>query len=494
MVDQSGIFTNNRWRLGSGAKFNSVNPAKEEEILWEGRAANANEVNETVENAKQAFPEWSNLTLNERSTYLHRFADILTAKHSYLSEIISKETGKVLWDSKNEVQSMIGKIAISLEAYGSRCAGIMHTQDAIRSVTRHLPHGVVAVLGPFNFPGHLPNGHIIPALLAGNTVIFKPSELTPLVAQETMKCWQEAKLPDGVINLVQGGSETGQALVQNQNINGIYFTGSYKTGMKLVEYHHCKISRILALEMGGNNPLIIGTSVDPIIAAYHTIQSAYLSSGQRCTCARRLIVPKGEKGDAFIETLILMISHIIVGPYNAIPEPYMGPIIRESHALQILEAQRNLADQGGKILVEMKHLEKGTGFLSPGLMDVTNIKDRSDEEIFGPFLQVIRVDNLQAAIQEANNTKYGLAAGILSNDQEEYNFFYKNIKAGIINWNTQLTGASSTMPFGGIKCSGNYRPSAYYAADYCSYPVSSLETSTLKIPATIAPGLKIYLD
>ncbi len=489
MQEHPSLFTNHQWSMGEGSSFTSINPATGT-IIWQGNETSEKQVNEAVQNAKQAFEEWSNLTIDERSQYLDRFGEVLKQHAMQLAETISQETGKPLWDSRNEVSAMINKIGLSLEAYGRRCAGMIREQPQSKSITRHRPHGVVAVFGPFNFPGHLPGGHVVPALLAGNTVIFKPSELTPLVAEITLSLWEKVNLPAGVLNLVQGGKETGQALVHHPAIQGLFFTGSYKTGLFLSSYFGNYPQKILALELGGNNPLIVSQITDPEIAAYLTIQSAYLSSGQRCTCARRLIVPNGTIGDKFLDILKEMTQTIVVGPYTQVPEPFMGPVISEQQAKHLLEIQQTLLNKGGKPILKLTPLEHGPAFLSPGLMDVTSIADRPDEEIFGPFLQIIRVKDFEEAVQEANQTKFGLAAGLFSDQQEEYNYFYKQIRAGIINWNTQLTGASSAAPFGGIGCSGNFRPSAYYAADYCSYPVASLETPTLKMPSITQPGLK----
>jgi succinylglutamic semialdehyde dehydrogenase len=493
MSNHPGIFSDNEWSPGTGPEFHSINPATGE-TLWSGHAASLDEVNMTVQNAWEAFSDWSNLPIDERAVFLNAFAKTVNAESTELAEIISKETGKALWDSKTEVKAMVDKVWISIKSYGSRCAGILNdVNPAVRNITRHRPHGVIAVLGPFNFPGHLSGGQIVPALLAGNTVVYKPSELTPLVAETLMKCWKKAGLPKGVLNLVQGGPETGQSLAKNPSINGLFFIGSHKTGQWLAETLGPQIEKILVLEMGGNNPLIIGDVDDAKLAAYLTIQSAYVSSGQRCTCARRLIVPRGSREDRFIQILTEMTNCIIVGPYDAIPEPYMGPVIREAHALKFLEAQAQLAARGGEILLEMRQIKKGTGFLTPGLMDVTAVRNRPDEEIFGPFLQVIRVENLDEAVKEANQTQFGLAAGIITDRKKEHDFFYANSRAGVLNWNTPLTGASSEAPFGGIRSSGNFRPNAYYSADYCSYPVTSMEATKPTGPTQKPPGLNFSL-
>jgi succinylglutamic semialdehyde dehydrogenase len=468
--------------------FRSINPATGA-IIWEGKAAQKPDINKAVEKASKAFEGWSLLPIEKRIEYLRAFKAALNQSKDALAESISKETGKPLWESKAEVNAMVNKVDISIDAYDHRCAEIIHDQPEIRAITRHKPHGVVAVFGPFNFPGHLPNGHIVPALLAGNTVIFKPSEFTPLVAELTMKCWEKAGLPPGVLNLVQGGRETGQLLSHHPGIKGLFFTGSWQTGKIFAEQFANQPEKILALEMGGNNPLVVYDISDSKCAAFLTIQSAFLTSGQRCTCARRLIIAEGKEGDAFLKELIHHMKGIHVGTYIDKPEPYMGPVISENTVKHLLEAQENLKAHGGEILVEMRQLKSGTGLISPGLMDVTKVVNRPDEELFGPFLQVIRVSNFEAAIKEANNTSFGLAAGLLSDRPEFYEKFYQKVKAGIINWNSALTGASSAAPFGGIGHSGNYRPSAYYAADYCSFPVASMEAHRLKLPAQMPPGI-----
>lgn len=299
----------------------------------------------------------------------------------------------------------------------------------------------------------------------------------------------KGRAPQRCPQLGSGGKETGEALSRHPGIQGLFFTGSYPTGQSLSTFYGSQPAKILALEMGGNNPLVVGEISNLRAASYVILQSAFLSSGQRCSCARRLIIPDTPLGEELLQTLMQMIGSISVGPYDQKPEPFMGPLITKNHAQHLLSAQEELRSKGGKILCEMGLLPQGLPFLSPGLMDVTAITDRPDVEIFGPFLQVIRADSFQEALKEANRTRFGLSAGLLSTKPEEYALFYQAIQAGVVNWNTPLTGASSGAPFGGIKCSGNHRPSAYYAADYCSYPVASLETPHLEMPAVQSPGL-----
>lgn len=483
-------YINNQWQPGTGAEFHSLNPATNQ-ILWTGHAAVKNEVEKAVVAASYALPLWRELELEKRLEYVEAFQDLLSLKKEELAKAISEETGKPLWESKSEVTAMIGKIKISKEAYEQRCQDRSFEQGNYHSQTRHKPIGVLAVFGPFNFPGHLPNGHIIPALIAGNTVVFKPSELTPRVAECMIRYWEECRLPKGVINLIQGDAETGRLLAENTQLDGLLFTGSYKTGLLLARQFAKTPEKILALEMGGNNPLVVGAISDYKAGAYLALQSAYLTSGQRCTCARRLILPAGKEGERFLEAFIPMIKGIKVGPYTLSPEPFMGPVISVAAAEKLLKKQAEMIKRGAKPLIEMKSLDANTPFLTPGLIDVTFMKEREDEELFGPLLQVIRVPDFAAAIEEANRTEYGLSAGLLSEAHAQYEQFYQRIRSGVINWNAPLTGASSQAPFGGVGRSGNHRPSAFYAADYCSYPVASLETETLKIPQSPPPGLAL---
>ncbi len=466
----------------------STNPMTNE-VLWEGKAANTLEVTVAVALAKEAQSEWGSLPIKERMAILRQFGSQLTANQDSLATTISSETGKPLWESKSEVASMIGKIEISIQAQEKRCAHTSSTLNTLQLQTRHKPLGVCAVFGPFNFPAHLPNGHIIPALLAGNTVVFKPSELTPLVGETLMQLWKKAGLMEGAMTLVQGGAETGKALASQNGINALFFTGSWNTGKLLAQQFGAHPEKLLALEMGGNNPLVIDEITDYEAAAYQIIQSAYLTAGQRCTCARRLIIVKGQ--EQILDELVKMIPKITIGTFTDTPEPFMGPVITNNAAESLLQAQQKLMSLGAKSIIAMERIKEGTPLLSPGLIDISSIENLPDEEMFGPLLQVIHVPDFDTAIEVANKTNYGLAAGLFSDSQVHYERFYREIKAGIINWNTQTTGASSTAPFGGVGHSGNYRPSAYYAADYCNYPVASMESPALDLPKTIAPGIKL---
>jgi succinylglutamic semialdehyde dehydrogenase len=407
-----------------------------------------------------------------------------------LAELISQEVGKPLWESLTEVGAMIGKIAISVKAFEDRCGTRQSPLGDARSVTRFKPHGVVAIFGPFNFPGHLPNGHIVPALLAGNTIVFKPSELTPAVGQRMVELLSDSGLPAGVINLVQGARDTGIALAAEADLDGIFFTGSSSAGKAIHQSYGGRPEKILALEMGGNNPLIVHDIDDLDAAVYWTIQSSFITAGQRCVCARRLILTESANNQQYLEKLLEHMPRIQIGHYKDQPEPFMGPVVSTAAADRILSEQSELISKGGTALRAVERSDRSAALLSPGIMDVTSVNGIRDEEIFGPLLQLIRVADLNAAIDEANRTVYGLAAAIFCRRQADFDEFFRRSRAGIVNWNKPTTGASSAAPFGGIGQSGNHNPSAYFAADYCSYPIASVESDALKMPSSPTPGLE----
>ncbi len=478
------------WVQGVGTHYTWADPATGQ-VVWEGRDATPEDIDKAVAAARRALPDWAGRPREYRVAAMERFGQQLLQHKETLAQTICHNTGKPRWEARAEVDSMIAKIALSNQAYDQRRTETSTTQDGITACTRFKPHGVVAVLGPFNMPGHLPNGHIVPALLAGNTVVFKPSDLAPGVGEQIIELWQSAQLPNGVINLVQGGHETGAALAAHAGIDGLFFTGSYAVGQAI---HHALADhpeKILALEMGGNSPLVVADVAQCDAAVYAIIQSAFITSGQRCSCARRLIVVASAQTKLIVEQLAAAIPRIRVSAFTADPEPFMGPVISATVADNLLEVQNKFVSLGGLAIVPMQRLSACAAMLSAGLIDTTDVAVRPDAEIFGPLLQLIRVPDFAAAILEANRTQYGLAAGLLSDSRELYERFYRDIRAGVVYWNRPTTGASGSLPFGGIGNSGNHRPSGFYAADYCSYPVASMESPSLALPTKLTPGIQL---
>lgn len=464
------VWIDGKWQAGRGEAFESICPASGEAV-WSGRAADASQVGAAVERARIAFQDWSRRPQHDRTGILEAYGEAVKGRSGAIAEAISRDMGKALWDAKGEAGAMAGKIAVSIAAQVER-AGSKALDAGFGSMhLTHRPHGVMAVFGPFNFPGHLPNGHIVPALLAGNTCVFKPSELAPSVAAIMAECFAEAGLPDGCINIVQGGRDTGAALIE-QEINGLLFTGSAKTGCFFHKHFGGRPEVILALEMGGNNPLIVWDPADMEAAADIAAQSAFLTTGQRCSCARRVILPEGGFGDAVVEAIIARAEGLTIGAWDD-EGIFMGPLVSAGAAEAAIDFQAMLQEKGARPLLALERLERGHGFVSPGVIDVTGARDVPDEELFGPLMQVIRVKSFSEAIARANDTRYGLSGGLVCDDDARWLTAREEMRAGILNRNRPTAGASGAMPFGGPGLSGNYRPGAYYAADYCAWPQAS---------------------
>jgi succinylglutamic semialdehyde dehydrogenase len=452
---------------------------------WRGPVSN---VETEVALARDAGPEWRARPLTVRMETLRRFVNVVRQKSDALADCIARETGKPLWEARTEVEAVINKVEISIRAYADRTPQRrLEGNLGARTAIRHKPHGVMAVLGPYNFPAHLPNGHIVPALLAGNSIVFKPSEKTPATGKMLVDLFHAAGVPTGVLRLVIGGVDEGKALVSHPDVEGILFTGSARTGIMLNRQFADQPGKMLALEMGGNNPIVVWDTPDIATAAILVVQSAYLSAGQRCTAASRLIVRDGMQ-KPLVEEISKLASRLIVGEPFSDPAPFMGPVIDNEVADNLQESFLTLMMKGGVPIIQLLRPIDGRPFLTPSLIDMTDATERPDVELFGPILQMVRVPDFDAAIEEANATRYGLSASLIGGTPQQYDRFWANVRAGVINWNRATNGAPSSAPFGGVGLSGNHRPSAYYAADYCAYPVVSTEEEQAR--ASIGIGLR----
>ena len=456
------------------------------DLVWTGEAADAGACRAAVDRARSAFAQWRSRSVSDRIAIISDYAEILRREAEGLAELISRETGKPLWETRGEVGTMIGKIPLSIAALHERAGERSSDTDFGRAALRHRPHGVMAVLGPYNFPGHLPNGHIVPALLAGNCVVFKPSEHTPAVGERVIEMLREAGVPSGVVELVQGGRDTGAALLDCA-IDGVLFTGSAAAGRILRQTFADRPEVILALELGGNNPLIAWDG-DAEAVADIVVQSAFITTGQRCTCARRLIVPEGSIGARIVEAVAAQADRIRVGAWSDPDEPFMGPLIADRAAQMALATETSWMTMGAVRIRQMTPVAGRSGaFVSPGIIDGTGVAI-PDEEVFAPLLTVKRAKTFGEALELANATRFGLSAGLVSDDDDLWDTFLDEIRAGVVNRNRPTTGASGGMPFGGIGESGNHRPSAFYAADYCAYPVASLVADRVAAVGSV-PGM-----
>lgn len=455
----------------SHSEIISIEPATGEEF-WRGRVG---DVDEVVNRARRAWPAWAAQPLSTRMELVRRFANEVRKESDNFARTIAQETGKPLWEARAEVENVVARVEAAIRGYAERTAQ-RKLDNAIQGTAalRHKPHGVIAVITPFNFPVHLANGHIVPALIAGNAIVFKPSEKAPASGLMLAKCFHKAGISASVVQVLIGGPAEGMALASHDGIDGVLFTGSAHAGIAINRKLAARPDKIVALEMGGNNPIIVWDTPKISDAAVLIVQSAFTTAGQRCAAARRLII-KDSMYDAVVSEVKSLSERIIVGAPFDEPSPFMGPVIDNDAADGLTESFLYMLSNGGKAI---KHLQRTQGdlpFLSPAIIDTTAMAERPDVELFGPILQIIRVDDFDAAIAEANNTRFGLAAALIGGNPQEYNRFWANIRAGTVNWNRPTIGASPNAPFGGIGLSGNHRPTGFYAADYCAYPVTSAE-------------------
>ncbi|TVQ56839.1 MAG: aldehyde dehydrogenase family protein [Phycisphaerales bacterium] len=477
-------YINGQWRLIEGEQIRSHNPAAPDEIVWTGSPDPAH-VDEAVKAARAAFPEWAALSMNERIDALRKW-QVVTGKYAEsLAGLITAEMGKIHAESLFEAKALAGKVDVTLDDIS-----LNRVRDYEVAVSRtraghcrFKPHGVMAVIGPFNFPAHLANGHFVPALLTGNTIVFKPSEKTPAVGQMIAEMMDEAQLPPGVFNLVQGGGDIAASLVDHDDTDGILFTGSWPVGRRILEANLDRPGRIVALEMGGNNPAVVLNDAHLNQAVIECVRASFATTGQRCTCTRRIIVQSGI-AERFIPAFVKAASTLVIGPGDTKTPVFMGPLVTEEAADAVITYQRDLAQRGGKVLLEAARIDQPGHFVTPGVVKVDRFTLKNDQECFGPLAQISIVDSLDEAIEQANATEYGLAASIFTATDLDFERFFRECRSGCINHNTGTAGASSKLPFGGLGKSGNHRPAAAFSVDYCAYPVASMaeEGSDAAVP------------
>ena len=464
------LFIENHWSSGKGKQFKSINPFTGE-IIWEGNFANASQINSAMNAAYNSHDRWSAESMRTRIKIIRKFYALLEKNKLPMTNLIATETGKTMIDAASEVAATLAKLNNSILAHKKRTGFEKSSHGVIQTSLEHSSHGVMSVVGPFNFPLHLPNGHITPALIAGNTIVYKPSESTPMVAEYMMMLWEKAGLPAGVINMIHGGKEIVQGLCKHPLNKGLLFTGSYKVGKQINKIMADFPEKIIALELGGNNPLVVW-STQKINAAVDLIfESAFITSGQRCTCARRLILPNSASGKKILAKLKQRAQSL---SYSNQSDLYYGPLISLKATERFLRFQDKLIAKGAKFILKARKVRGSYNLVTPSLINITGMKKSYDEENFGPMLQVYFADSFNDALAEANNTKYGLAAGLISDNKKLFEVFRRRMKAGVINFNSTTTGASGAFPFGGIGRSGNHRPAGFYAADYCAWPKASI--------------------
>ncbi|MFT3685240.1 MAG: aldehyde dehydrogenase family protein [Phycisphaerales bacterium] len=494
-------------------------PAEPSRVVY-SCSPNAAHVDQAVDAARRALPVWSGLPKERRFAVLHRYAAIAKAGIAEMAAVIADEVGKAMWECKAEAGILSGKVDITLDP--AETGGLTRVTDfeMALSPTRtgrcvFKPHGVMAVIGPFNFPAHLPNGHIVPALAAGNTVVFKPSDKAPGAGQllvewflrairEELGDTPEAKACGGAVNLVQGGGDIAAKLCSHPGIDGVAFTGSWPVAKKIALANIDRPGRMLAFELGGSNPTVVMDDADMRLAALEVARSAFNTTGQRCTCTRRLIVHEAIERK-FVALIGKIASNLIIGHPHSSPV-FTGPIISRSALDSVLNFQAAAAKSGASVIMEATEVDSPTKgyFVSPSIIRVDrftadpldhavrageSIDPGADIEVFGPVLRYATVTSIEGAIQQANATRYGLAASIFTGNAESGERFIRECRAGCINVNTGTAGASSKLPFGGLGLSGNHRPAGSFAIDYCASPVACMVERSSTPPA-VSEGMR----
>ncbi len=439
-------------------------------------------VDRAAQAAKKAFTEWSELDMSVRQKAVLKIRDIFEENKQQIAEVISRETGKPLWEGLTEAGAMVAKFNVTVEQSLELIKEhkIENALPGVDGFIRYKPRGVFVVLGPFNFPGHLPNGHIVPALITGNTVVFKPSELTPATGQLMAELIAKADLPPGVFNLVQGEAETGKKLVDHDLIDGVLFTGSYDVGLKIKEKTMTHYWKMLALEMGGKNASIVWDDADMNKAIYENLIGSFVTAGQRCSCTSRIILHE-KIADQFTEAFYNAAKQIKIGHWKE--DVFMGPLINERSVEKYIRFQEIGLRENAERLMRGKVLEMGHkgNYVTPSIMRVKDFNPKSiyqTNEIFGPNVAIHTVKDFDEALEINNCTGFGLVTSVFSKNKKNYEMALNRAKVGLVNWNRTTNGASSKLPFGGMGKSGNDRPTAHFAVYYCTVPVSSLEDHT----------------
>lgn len=467
-------------------ELRSVSPADPEDEIGRFPVADADAVERAVGRARAAFPAWRDAGFVERARVIGRFRDLCADRVEELAELIAREVGKALWDARGESRLLPAKVDVSL-GDGMRFVETLEGAPGARA-TYH-PRGVLAVLGPFNFPAHLPNGHIVPALATGNTVVFKPSELAPAAGAWMAERWKEAGLPAGVFEVVQGAADTGRAVAAHPDVDGILFTGSYGAGRALREATLDQPHKILALEMGGKNAAVVLEDSDLDLAVSECALSVAATTGQRCSCASRLFVAPSLI-DAFTEKLAGVLGGLKIG--RPLEEGvFMGPLVSRAAYDKVVRYRSLSVEAGGERILDAQP-DLPPPFVGAGLVrfnDARQTHPYQREEIFGPEAAIYPVADLDEAIAAVNDSEFGLVASVFTRNRAHYEHAMGRIRTGLLNWNKATVGASGKLPFGGRGKSGNDRPAGVTASLYCTVAQAHLESDAGFDAASLPPGM-----
>ena len=451
------------------------------------------DVDIAVAAARAAQNSWRKTPREVRAEYLQRYAGALKARREEIAVAISRSIGKPLWEARTEADALAAKVAITLGA-GNELLQFPVTPEPNTRI-RLRPVGVCAVLGPFNFPAHLANGHFVPALANGNCVIFKPSEKAPEVGQILAECMHEAGFPPGVFQLLHGGPEVARALVDHAGVDAIMFTGSTAVGSAILAASARFPGRLIALELGGRNPAIVLEDADIAHTVRELVFSAYVTAGQRCTANSRILVTAAN-ADEVVTRLARAARALRVGPHE---DCFLGPVIDE-RALQRMEAMTAASEHAFEAIVPFSRIDV-TGVRGHYARPSVYLAHKSIapaeltgaplhlEELFAPVLTVEVARDEDDLLARANLGNYGLAAAVFTQNQTRFERFADDLDVGLCNWNRASVGSSSKLPFGGRRASGNPRPAGLFSSFYCVDAVGELHVPTPASNPQLSPGM-----
>ena len=447
-----------------------ISPADFEDEIFKRPAKDRAPIDRAFAEGKRAYLPWARLSLKNRVKKLLPLKQILKEKMRALSRTVSRETGKPLWESEGEVQALIGKTDFVLGEALKRIKtqNLHRAQGRIRFKSR----GLFVLIGPFNFPLHLPFGQILPALASGNSVLFKPSEKTPASGQRLTECFHKLKLPPGVFQMIQGGAKISEKLCQHKEGDGVLFTGSFETGQKIKESLVKDYSKILALEMGGYNSSLIWDYKDKQHVLRETLKGCFYSAGQRCSSSSQILLHK-KIANEFIQDFVHSAQKIQIAHWSK--NPFMGSLIDSSAVRRFFAFQREIKKQGGEILLEGKKLKSQKGYyVSPGIYKMNFDKSSSlgKKETFTPQVIFYESEDLDKALEIINHSGYGLVLSLFTEDKKVREECFLRARVGILHYNLSSIGASGLLPFGGLGKSGNDRPAGAFAIDSCVIPLA----------------------
>lgn len=453
-------FINGKWvDAKSGKTFENRNPANWDELIGTFPKSGVEDVNEAVDAAKKAFEKWRLVPAPKRGEIMKKVGDILVARKEEIATLMTREMGKVLMETRGDVQEGIDT-AYYAASETRRLFG--HTVPSELpnkfNMSIRIPIGVAGVITPWNFPMAIPTWKIFPAIVCGNTVVFKPASDTPATATLLVEILAEAGVPDGVVNIVHGGGgEVGMGIVNHPDVELISFTGGTDVGIKISEAAAKTLKRV-SLELGGKNAVIIMDDADLELALEGVIWGAFGTTGQRCTATSRLLL-HDKVYDKFMDMLVKKTKSLKLG--NGLnPDTQVGPCVNEAQRKSVHIYVEIGLNEGARLVCGGKFatdgdLNKGW-FYEPTIFEnVTPNMRIAQEEIFGPVLSVIRIKNLEEAIEIVNGTIYGLSSSIYTKNVNDAFVAIRDIKAGITYVNAPTIGAEAHMPFGGVKKTGN---------------------------------------